>query len=409
VHARRGLAIAVLLAMLGAAGWLGFTGPGGEPPGPGTAGSHAGHPGAAAAGSDAIQAAAVNAAADRAAGRPEGCAGVDRRIHLYAVELPKDPVTNQVRLGYGRTPESASYPGPTIEMIEGECLAITLHNQVPAATLEALRTDPNHPIGVSLHVHGLKYTQQSDGTVHSTSYVPPGESRTYIWFAKPRNANTGSQGTAGYWWYHDHVVGGPHGTQGIGAGLFGGVVVRRQGDPRPDRTYVLAFGDRQTINLRRSPEADTCAENFVPGPTCLVARVGERVEFVVIGIGNDMHTFHVHGHSWADTRTGVVSGGQQLTDSVPIVDNKALGPGDSFGVQLVAGDSVGPGDWMLHCHMQFHSDLGMSTTFHVLDKDAALPPHTDHAPAAGAAQAAQAPAAGAAHAAHAPATHAHHG
>ncbi|GIG88143.1 multicopper oxidase domain-containing protein [Plantactinospora endophytica] len=338
---------------------------------------------------------AVEAAlAARSAERPEGCVTPDRRLNLYAVELPKDPVTNQVRLGYGLTPQTASYPGPTMEMIEGECLAITLHNQVPAATLEQLRTDPAHPIGVSLHVHGVKYTQMSDGTTHSNSFVPPGGSRTYIWFAKPRTAT--SPGTAGYWWYHDHVVGGPHGTQGLRSGLFGGLVVRRQGDVRPDRTYVTAFGDRQTINLRRSAEADTCDPvNPVPGPTCIVAKIGERVEFIVIGLGDDMHTFHVHGHSWADTRTGVVEGtNRALIDSIPVIDNKTLGPGDTFGVQFVAGDSVGPGRWMLHCHMQFHSDLGMSTWMHVLDENGQMPPHAgNHAPAAPAKGAAAAPAA----------------
>jgi FtsP/CotA-like multicopper oxidase with cupredoxin domain len=309
-------------------------------------------------------------AGERSAEKPDGCVQPNRRIQLYAVELPRDPVTGQIRLGYGSTPDTASYPGPTMEMIEGECLAITLHNQVPEATLAQLRVAPDHPLGVSLHVHGVKYTQLSDGTVHSASYVPPGQSRTYTWYAKPRSAATGSQGTAGYWWYHDHVVGGPHGTQGLGAGLFGGLVVRRQGDTRPDRTYVTAFGDRQTINLRRSPEADTCDHvNPQPGPTCLMAKVGERIEFIVIGLGNELHTFHIHGHSWADTRTGMVEGNSKpLVDSIPVIDNKSLGPGDSFGVQIIAGDSVGPGHWMLHCHMQFHSDAGMYTTLHVIEE-----------------------------------------
>ncbi|MFR9779126.1 multicopper oxidase domain-containing protein [Micromonospora sp. MS34] len=319
--------------------------------------------------------------------RPDGCAKPDRTIQLYAVELPKDGT--QVRLGYGLTPQTASYPGPLMEMVEGECLAITLHNLVPEATLAALRTNPDHPLGVSLHVHGVKYTQDSDGTVQSGSYVPSGGSRTYTWYAQPRNPKTGALGTAGYWWYHDHVVGGPHGTQGLAAGLFGGLVVRRPGDPKPDRTYAVVFGDRQSINLRRGAATDTCDEvDPQPGPTCLIARQGERVEFVVIGVGNDMHTFHLHGHSWADTRTGTVSNGQPFADSVPIIDNKALGPGDSFGMQLVAGDSVGPGHWMLHCHMQFHSDAGMSTMLHVLDRDGNMPPGMDHehdaAPAAAA-------------------------
>ncbi|SCE93472.1 multicopper oxidase domain-containing protein [Micromonospora mirobrigensis] len=305
--------------------------------------------------------------------KPDGCAKPDRSLQLYAVELPSDGT--QVRLGYGLTPQTASYPGPTMEMTEGECLAITLHNQVSVETLTKLRTDPAHPLGVSLHVHGVKYTQLSDGTVQSGSFVPPGQSRTYTWYAKPADKKTGSPGTAGYWWYHDHVVGGPHGTQGLGAGLFGGVVVRRPGDPKPDRTYTVVFGDRQSINLRRGAATDTCDPvNPQPGPSCLVARKGERVEFVVVGTGNDMHTFHLHGHNWADTRTGTVSNGQPFADQVPIIDNKTLGPGDSFGVQVIAGDSVGPGHWMLHCHMQFHSDAGMSTMLHVLDENGQMPP-----------------------------------
>ncbi|MEV4754112.1 multicopper oxidase domain-containing protein [Micromonospora sp. NPDC049559] len=311
--------------------------------------------------------------------QPEGCQRPDRTMQLYAMELPRDPETGQIRLGYGTSAESASYPGPTIEMVEGECLAITLHNEVPATTLAQLRTDPNHPLGVSLHVHGVKYTQQSDGTVHSGSFVPSGQSRTYLWYAQKRNPEAGTPGTAGYWWYHDHVVGNAHGTQGLNSGLFGGVVVRRPGDPRPDRTYVSVFGDRQTINLRRGAAADTCDPyNPQPGPTCLVARKGERVEFIVIGIGNDMHTWHLHGHSWADTRTGVLTGEGAAVDNTPIIDNRTLGPGDSFGLQVIAGDSVGPGHWMLHCHMQFHSDAGMSTMLHVLDENGQMPPGHGH-------------------------------
>lgn len=65
-----------------------------------------------------------------------------------------------------------------------------------------------------------------------------------------------------------------------------------------------------------------------------------------------------------------------------MIDNKTLGPGDTFGVQFVAGDSVGPGHWMLHCHMQFHSDMGMSTTMHVLDENGAMPPHGGPMPTA---------------------------
>ena len=94
----------------------------------------------------------------------------------------------------------------------------------------------------------------------------------------------------------------------------------------------------------------------------MVARPGERVEFVVIGTGSDHHTFHMHGHSWADTRTGALS---DPLDPTRVIDNKTIGPADTFGFQLIAGESVGTGSWMLHCHVQPHSDRGMSTFFHV--------------------------------------------
>jgi FtsP/CotA-like multicopper oxidase with cupredoxin domain len=120
----------------------------------------------------------------------------------------------------------------------------------------------------------------------------------------------------------------------------------------------------------------------VAGPTCLIAKPGERVEFVVIGMGNDVHTFHLHGHSWADTRTGMLDGTDKaLVNAVRVIDNKTVGPGDSFGLQVIAGDSVGAGNWMLHCHMQFHADQGMSTMLHVLQPDGTVAPHSaDHAP-----------------------------
>src|SRR5690625_4816111 len=86
---------------------------------------------------------------------PEDFPEPNRRLKLYAVELPADG--DEVRLGYGLSPDDASYPGPTIEMLEGECIEITLHNQIPEETLEALRTDDETPIGASLHAHGVRY------------------------------------------------------------------------------------------------------------------------------------------------------------------------------------------------------------------------------------------------------------
>jgi FtsP/CotA-like multicopper oxidase with cupredoxin domain len=94
-----------------------------------------------------------------------------------------------------------------------------------------------------------------------------------------------------------------------------------------------------SINLKLAPHTPMFA-----------ADLGERVEFVVIGHGNTHHTFHLHGHRWAMTRTGTLATPDR---EVPVVDNRTVGPADSFGFQVIAGEGVGPGVWMYHCHVQF--------------------------------------------------------
>jgi manganese oxidase len=215
---------------------------------------------------------------------------------------------------------------PIIEMYEGETLNITL--------LNALETD------VSLHVHGVLYSQDSDGTRHSNSFARPGESRVYQWRAAP--------GTAGYWHYHDHVVGDNEGSGGILNGLYGGLVVRKKTDPKPAKTFMLVFHDL-TVNGRQYPDT--------PVPT---ARQGELVEFLVVSYMDRQHTFHLHAHRWlTPTRPADPSPSAAANAGSGREDNHPMSPGDSFGFMTIAGDGVGPGMWMYHCHVQSHSGLMM--------------------------------------------------
>jgi FtsP/CotA-like multicopper oxidase with cupredoxin domain len=90
----------------------------------------------------------------------------------------------------------------------------------------------------------------------------------------------------------------------------------------------------------------------------------------VITHGEFYHTFHIHGHRWADNRTGML---ESLEDPSRIIDTKITGPAESFGFQLIAGERVGPGAWMYHCHVQSHSDMGMAGIFTVTDADGNVP------------------------------------
>ncbi|MDQ4024838.1 MAG: multicopper oxidase domain-containing protein [Actinomycetota bacterium] len=268
------------------------------------------------------------------------CDDPDQSLSLFAEPL------GDGRIGYGTAPGAARIPGPTIEMTEGQCIAVTLTN------------DAKRP--VSMHSHGVDYTVVSDGTPLNDSCVAPGRTKTYFFQAHlpaTRADGTIDAGSAGYWHYHDHCLGTTHGTGGVYAGLFGAFVVRRAGDPEPARTCVLVM-IRSTFNLRKDPDTPRCTSN-----------VGDRVEFVVIGHGDQFHTFHLHGHRWTDNRTGIP---ETLDDATRSIDNKVVGPADSFGFQVIAGEHVGPGAWMYHCHVQGHSDAGMSGIFVVRTEDGTL-------------------------------------
>ncbi|QXE38891.1 multicopper oxidase domain-containing protein [Streptomyces sp. GMY02] len=272
--------------------------------------------------------------------------GQVRHLKMYAEALPNG------QMGYGFEKGKATVPGPLIELNEGDTLHIEFENT----------TD----VDVSLHVHGVDFDIASDGTRMNKSHVEPGGTRTYTWrtHAPGRRADgTWRPGSAGYWHYHDHVVGTDHGTGGLRKGLYGPLVVRRKGDILPDKQFTIVFND-MTINNKSGSEAP----NFE-------TTVGERVEIIMITHGEFYHTFHMHGHRWADNRTGLLTGPD---DPSRVIDTKITGPADSFGFQVLAGEHVGAGAWMYHCHVQSHSDMGMAGLLLVKKPDGTIPGYEPH-------------------------------
>ncbi|KAM7398054.1 hypothetical protein PAMA_006090 [Pampus argenteus] len=83
----------------------------------------------------------------------------------------------------------------------------------------------------------------------------------------------------------------------------------------------------------------------------LVMTQGQKVDWYLLGMGNevDMHTVHFH----AETFT-------YKTDVVHRADVFDLFPGTFQTVEMVAGN---PGTWLLHCHVTDHILAGMETTF----------------------------------------------
>ncbi|MBP2335509.1 FtsP/CotA-like multicopper oxidase with cupredoxin domain [Saccharothrix coeruleofusca] len=270
-------------------------------------------------------------------------AGTVKKVTIYAEALPGN------LYGYGLEPGKATIPGPTLEVYEGDTLEITLVNN----------TDRR----MSIHPHGVDYSTDSDGAPLNNSFNNPGETRVYTWRTREMtSAGGGSRrfmpGSAGYWHYHDHAMGTDHGTLGIARGLYGALVVRRRGDLLPDKQFVVVFNEMSINN------------QVAPNTPIFEADLGQRVEWIAIGHGNQFHTFHLHAHRWADNRTGMLEG---PADPSQVIDNKDLNPGSSFGFQVIAGEGVGPGAWMYHCHVQTHSETGMSGIFLVRNADGTMP------------------------------------
>jgi FtsP/CotA-like multicopper oxidase with cupredoxin domain len=187
-----------------------------------------------------------------------------------------------------------------------------------------------------MHFHGVSYRPGSDGV-----FVPgfdvrggnvrPGQTWTY-------RLNAG-RGSAGVWPYHDHS---PSMHESLEGGLWGALSIRGRRERRPDREFVSVFApmkDFQTINGRA----------FVGNTPVLRARVGERIQWDVLAIGSEHHTFHVHGHKW---RTGA---------GVP-EDTRTVGPAESF---RVTWREDAPGTWLYHCHVEQHMEQGMVGIYRV--------------------------------------------
>jgi len=99
------------------------------------------------------------------------------------------------------------------------------------------------------------------------------------------------------------------------------------------------MGDFQTIDGRA----------FVGNTPVFRSHVGDLVQWDVMGMGSEHHTFHVHGHRWREAG-GVFR------------DTHTVGPAESFRFRWRERE---PGVWLYHCHVEQHMAAGMIGTYRV--------------------------------------------
>jgi FtsP/CotA-like multicopper oxidase with cupredoxin domain len=216
-------------------------------------------------------------------------------------------------------------PGPLIKARVGDKLRIHFKN------MDTLRHDPH-----SMHFHGVHYKPSSDGAYlpgfsGKDGDVKVGQTYTY--------KLTAGKDSFGVWPYHDHS---PSMHDSIAGGMFGMLSILKRHERAPDREFEVVFtpfGKFMAIDGRA----------FVGNTPVFKANVGDIVQWDVMAMGSDHHTFHVHGHRW------IAPGG------VPR-DTQTVGPAESFRFRW---REDAPGTWLYHCHVEQHMMAGMIGIYRV--------------------------------------------
>ncbi|MBA2360017.1 MAG: multicopper oxidase domain-containing protein [Actinobacteria bacterium] len=233
----------------------------------------------------------------------------------WGKQLPNQP---------GVSGDNDGIPGPLIRARVGDRILVHFKN---------LDNEFERPH--SMHFHGVRYPFGSDG-----AYIPgfsgrgasvkPGDTFTYRLEARPDSV--------GVWPYHDHS---PSMADSVEGGLYGAISILGRHERAPDREFVVFLSRHlgfMTINGRA----------FVGNTPVLRAKVGELVQWDVLTLGDEFHTFHVHGHRWR------VPGAFE--------DTRTVGPAESFRVRW--REDV-PGTWLYHCHVEGHMAEGMIGIYRV--------------------------------------------
>ena len=334
--------------------------------------------------------------------------GVHHEIEMWAVKMPDDmyaykintytidgnDVVKSATNPNGIFTTAPQIPGPTLVFTEGDTATVTLHNK---ACDDNFVDGPVHPLGlpgysensmVGIHVHGVHYGIDDDASYARMNMAEDSGALCNSTIVYEWDMGLGTHGT---WPYHDHTFY----KNEVGAedlGLFGTVIVNphngkidgivdsSQGNVKKldvddiDKEFVLWMVSSEVLgksifygmeidnNHSTAPGKQTALWTNPP----LYAEEGTIVRYHVLGLGDETHAFHLHGHRWIDTTGGPAD----------IIDVKEITPlqRHTFVIEVSDNgeDKTGSEGWMYHCHVFSHMQEGMSGMMMVVD-DAELP------------------------------------
>ena len=148
--------------------------------------------------------------------------------------------------------------------------------------------------------------------------------------------------SVGVWPYHDH---GPNHTLNTFRGLFGTIVVRRQGRSAADPVYSLHAHQFPPAVTRLERTFQCINGRAYAGNTPTLTREGRR---------RRRDPRHRHGLQLPH----VPHPRPPLEGPAgALIDNPAFGPNEVVTARFVEDN---PGRWLYHCHVFTHQDAGMA-------------------------------------------------
>ena len=243
---------------------------------------------------------------------PEGLEAPGVKVAAFAVE--NGPLQN---------------PGPLIRVPQGIDIKVSLRNFIP---------------GETLHVHGL---HQRPGKAYEAVDVPTGATREVRFKADV-------VGTYFYW--------GAVTDKGLDARvpmdsqLHGAFVVDAPGSRPDDRIFVLGHyfleGDPRANPPRADLETWVINGQSWPHTEQLTYKTGESIRWRWINASDETHPMHMHGHHFR-----VDAMGDNETDHQRREEERSwvvTQPIDSGYTMMMTWNAERPGNWLFHCHIQFH-------------------------------------------------------
>uniref|UniRef100_A0A8C4SAP0 ferroxidase n=1 Tax=Erpetoichthys calabaricus TaxID=27687 RepID=A0A8C4SAP0_ERPCA len=295
-------------------------------------------------------------------GQEEGLIGSKYQKVVYREYIDGTFTQRKAR---GQSEEHLGILGPLIRAEVGDVILIIFKNKAS-----------RH---YSIHAHGVQ--EPNKGNVSATR---PGEIVTYRWNALERSGPGPGDSACLTWVYYSMV----DPVKDLHSGLVGPLVICKKGTLMDggirrdiDRDFsllFLIFDENQSWYLNKNVELYTGKQvdqihmederfqesnkmHAINGKVYanlheLQMYEGERVDWYLIGLGQDidMHTVHFH----AETFT--YKDGKRYRGDV-----FDLFPATFQTVEMVMSN---PGTWLLHCHVSDHVHAGMETVYTVLPR-----------------------------------------